>query len=380
MIRRSLFAHHYPTNLPLMDSTLIFAGLCLALVCAFEFINGFHDTANAVAPVIYSNSLSPKKAVALAAFFNFLWVVIGGTGVAIGIMKLLPLDKIASSSMAFGICAVLALLIAAIIWNFGTWYLGIPASSSHTLIGSILWVSLVMNYTDPSVVLPWHKVISTFESLLFSPIFGFFLAFGAMHLLHLYVKNTDFFRHPGRFWNKYPKPWIKYTLIVSSTFVSFAHGSNDGQKWVGLAMLILIAFFPTMYNIPGIINGTEMIPYWVIIMISISLGLGTMIGWKRIVITIGEKIGKDKLTYAQATVASLMTAVTIQGASYLHLPVSTTHIMSSGVAGTMAHEHGKNGLQGGTIRAILMAWVLTLPVSTVLAGGIFMALQMVFVK
>ncbi len=364
-----------------MEHAYLFAGLCLALVCAFEFINWFHDTANAVAPVIYSNSLTPKKAVVLAAFFNFIWVLVGGTGVAIGIMKLLPLEKLASAGITFGICAVLSLLIAAIIWNFGTWYMGLPASSSHTLIGSILGVSLAMYYLDStSVTIPWGKVISTFKSLLFSPVAGFFLAFGAMHVLHLYVKNADFFKHPGRFWNKYPKPWIKYGLIGSSVFVSFAHGSNDGQKWVGLAMLILIAFFPTMYDIPGIIWGTEAIPYWVIIMISISLGLGTMVGWKRIVITIGEKIGKDKLTYAQATVASIMTAITIQTASHFHLPVSTTHILSSGVAGTMAHEHGKWGLQWGTIKAILMAWVLTLPVSTALAWVIFLILNFLFVR
>jgi phosphate/sulfate permease len=200
-----------------------------------------------------------------------------------------------------------------------------------------------------------------------------------MHILHLYVKNLEFFKHPGRSWNKHPQNWIRGTLITSSAFVSYAHGSNDGQKGVGLAMLILIAFFPSQFDIPGIIKGTEVIPYWVIIMISVSLGLGTMVGWKRIVVTIGEKIGKDKLTYAQATVASIMTAVTIQSATYFHLPVSTTHIMSSGVAGTMAHEHGKHGLQGGTIKAILMAWVLTLPVSTLLAGGIFFVLQVLFV-
>jgi phosphate/sulfate permease len=237
-----------------------------------------------------------------------------------------------------------------------------------------------MHYMDLSVMLPWHKVIDTFKSLLMSPVIGFMLAFGTMHILHLYVKNKDFFKHPGRWWNKYPEKWIKYTLIGSSAFVSFAHGSNDWQKWVGLAMLILIAFFPTMYDIPGITSGSEAIPYWVVIMISVSLGLGTMVGWKRIVITIGEKIGKEKLSYAQATVASLMTAITIQWASHLHLPVSTTHILSSGVAGTMAHEHGKWGLQGGTIKAILMAWVLTLPASTLLAGGIFYILHMVFVR
>lgn len=149
-------------------------------------------------------------------------------------MKLLPLDKIAYESshvgIAFGICVVLSLLIAAIIWNFGTWYIGLPASSSHTLIGSILGVSLVMHYMDTTVALPMEKVIATFESLLFSPVLGFILAFGAMHVLHLYVKNHDFFKHPGRFWNKYPEKWIKTTLITSSAFVSFAHGSNDGQK------------------------------------------------------------------------------------------------------------------------------------------------------
>lgn len=472
------------TNYHYFMEVYILLGFCLLLVCAFEFINGFHDTANAVAPVIYTNSLSPKRAVLLAAFFNFLGVSLGGISVAMGIIHLLPLDMIASQGVAFGICVVLSLLIGAIIWNFGTWYLGIPASSSHTLIGSILWVSLVMYYLDPATVtIPWTKVIDAGKSLLVSPIVGFMLAFGAMHILHLYIKTNDFFQHPGRFWNKFPKAWIKGTLISSSAFVSFAHGSNDGQKWVGLAMLILISLAPTYFamnpnvdlvevkanidiiqsrfdeldmskvsdlekativeareniskienllsqnniaitervsmrkyilkvqkdykeiaskefslvpqanagsemknlsdispNIDMISSVTDYAPWWIIAMISISLGLGTMIGWKRIVITIGEKIGKDKLTYAQGTVASLMTAATISSASHFGLPVSTTHILSSGVAGTMAHEHGKWGLRWDTIRSILMAWVLTLPISTVLAGTIFYILHFLFV-
>jgi phosphate/sulfate permease len=455
-----------------MDIILITAVLCLALVAAFEFINGFHDTANAVAPVIYTNSLTPRKAVLLAAFFNFIWVILGGIGVAMGIIHLLPLDMMANQpGIGFGLCVVLALLFAAIIWNFGTWYLGIPASSSHTLIGSILGVSLAMYMIDDSVQLPLKKVTEVFESLLVSPVVGFMLAFWAMHLLHLFVVSKDFFKHPGRWWNRTPKPWIKYGLISTSAFVSFAHGSNDGQKWVGLAMLILISLLPASFAInpaanykdinasvssleESIINlghedldpkvkasiehiqrearalrdgvnkeeltakdkvdlrkhvltiqkeakavgeedkkirnliahDVEMIssvtdyaPWWIIAMISISLGLGTMIGWKRIVITIGEKIGKDKLTYAQGTVAALMTAITISAASHLHLPVSTTHILSSGVAGTMAHEHGKDWLQGDTIRSILMAWVLTLPVTTILAGAIFLILRFLFV-
>jgi phosphate/sulfate permease len=173
---------------------------------------------------------------------------LGGISVAMGIIHLLPLDMIANQPVAFGICVVLALLFAAIIWNFGTWYIGLPASSSHTLIGSILGVSLAMYYLDPTgVSIPWTKVLDAGKSLLASPVFGFLLAFGAMHVLHLYVKNHDFFQHPGRFWNKFPKTWIKASLISSSAFVSFAHGSNDGQKGVGLAMLILISLAPTYF-------------------------------------------------------------------------------------------------------------------------------------
>jgi phosphate/sulfate permease len=322
-----------------------------------------------------------------------------------------------------------------------------------------------------AVTLPWKKVWDVFRSLLASPVVGFMLAFGAMHMLHLWVVNKDFFKHPGRFWNRYPKPWIKYGLIGSSALVSFAHGSNDGQKWVGLAMLILISLLPASFAInpaanyadinssvlrleESIINldhddldpavktsiesiqsesralaneinkddlsiaekislrkhvlkiqkeaktvgekntdikaliekdvaiissVTDYAPWWIIAMISVSLGLGTMIGWKRIVITIWEKIGKEKLSYAQGTVASMMTALTIGASTFYHLPVSTTHILSSSVAGTMAHEHGKNGLQGGTIKSILMAWLLTLPVTTILAWCLFMILRWLFV-
>jgi phosphate/sulfate permease len=467
----------------LFSGTGILLIVCILLVCTFEFINGFHDTANAVAPVIYTNSLEAKKAVILAAICNFLWVLLGGTGVAMGIIHLLPLDVIADQSVTFGICVVVSLLFSAIIWNLWTWYFGIPASSSHTLIGAILWVSLVMYTLYDSVTLPIAKTREVFESLLVSPIVGFMLAFWAMHILHLYIKNKMFFSHPGMLWNRFPETWIKTSLIGTSAFVSFAHGSNDGQKWVWLAMLILIALMPahfainpaidmrtlrenivpieqhfsqidtstihpedakmitdtreklktlntiiqteTLENtekihvrqlvleiqknyqniiekksilIPNVHAGnpetnellgkniallsdlTNYVPLWVIVMISISLGCGTMIWWKRIVITIWEKIGKEKLSYAQWTVGALMTAITISTASHLHLPLSTTHILSSGIAGTMAHEYGKHGLQWETIKSILLTWILTLPIATLLAGGIFWVLISLFVK
>jgi inorganic phosphate transporter, PiT family len=203
--------------------------LFLFLVCAFEFINGFHDTANAVAPVIYTNSLSPKKSVMIAAFFNFLGVAIGGTAVAMGIIHLLPIDHIITEPTGYGIAVVSALLLSSIIWNFGTWYLAIPASSSHTLIGSILGVSIVMWWLGGE--LPhWGKATDIVKSLFLSPIIGFGLAFGGMWVVHHITKDTSVFGHPGVLLNRHPKHGIQYALIATSAFVSYAHGSNDGQK------------------------------------------------------------------------------------------------------------------------------------------------------
>ena len=445
-----------------------------------------NDTANAVAPVIYTNSLSPVRSVFLAAIMNFLGVLTWGIGVAMGIMHLLPLDIIVEKSLSFWVVLILSLLFSAIIWNLSVWYLGIPSSSSHALIGSILGVSIAMQYLDPSVIPSWAKAEEVFKSLLISPLIWFGLAFLCMGLLHKIVTSSDFFKRPGWLFNREPKNWIRYLLIGVSGFVSYAHGSNDGQKWVGLAMLILISLVPASFainpsidmteirtnithvdsvlnavdetrfetsekivfwetrdhvarlktlleqevlsntekvevrkhilkiqkdykvmseqkyafipkvqadsfnsapadllslkaSIDNISSATDYAPWWILAMISIALGAGTMVGWKRIVTTIWEKIGKEKLNYAQATTGALITAVTIWTATKLWLPVSTTHILSSGIAGTMTFEHGKWWLQWGTIRHILMAWVLTLPVTITLSAGIFLLLWKLFV-
>jgi phosphate/sulfate permease len=342
----------------------------LFLVCAFEFINGFHDTANAVAPVIYTNSLSPKKSVIIAAFFNFLGVAIGGTAVAMGIIHLLPVEHIISGGYWFWLAIITALLASSIIWNLGTWWLGIPASSSHTLIGSIIGVTIVIWILGGEVP-HWAKAYEILKSLLISPIIGFGLAFGGMWIIHHVTKDTSIFWHPGILTNRHPKFGIKYALIATSAFVSYAHGSNDGQKGVGLMMLILVILVPHQFSV-------EVIPWWVIATISLSLGLGTMIGWRRIVVTLWEKIWKHKLSYAQATVASLMTAITITLASKFWLPVSTTHIMSSGVAGTMWFEYGKNWLDINTMKHIMMAWVLTFPITVLMSGTIFYGIAKIF--
>ncbi len=458
-------------------------GLSILLVvvilaaCVFEFINGFHDTANAVATVIYTRSLTPKVAVIWSGIWNFIGVYFGGIAVAMGIVNLLPMDALVDQNIYHSIAMIAALIITAIVWNLVTWYYGIPCSSSHTLIGSIFGVGIAFMFIGGSAALNWKKVTDAGLSLLISPIVGFGLALILMFVFKKLIKKKRFFKQPDPV--KKPPFWIRFVLVLTSTSVSFSHGSNDGQKGVGLIMIILIAFLPGQFaldssknttNIDGNLvqignylnkidtlklaaadyttyadlkskiastkivldksQGPEEIPYserfgvrknilaigklsdklfkseslknttkinltekeadhfkknvkelsayteyapwWVILLISVSLGLGTMIGWKRIVITLGEKIGKSNLTFAQGTSAGIIAAGTIGISSGLGLPVSTTHVLSSGIAGTMVSEGGIKNLQGGTIKNILLAWVITIPVTVILSGGLFL--------
>ena len=456
---------------------LLFISLFAA--CAFEFVNGFHDTANAVATVIYTNSLKPTVAVVWSGICNFAGVLLGGIGVAMGIVNLLPVELLVDQNVYHSIAMVLALLISAIIWNLGTWYFGLPSSSSHTLIGSILGVGLAFatmpeNKTGSAV--NWDKAIETGEALLLSPLLGFSLAIILMFLLRRFVNEeakAQLFKEPKK--NAPPPSWIRAILVTTCSLVSFFHGSNDGQKGVGLIMLILIGVVPYHFaiktdldpsllstNISGIeqsiatldstrlsavnrtrlmqtrnelaglnklVNGplvdnripneerlevrrdlllinsnmkkivedegsnlsasqvatlnvnlgeekglrrfTDYAPLWVILMIALSLGLGTMIGWRRIVVTVGEKIGKQHLTYAQGASAELVAAVMIGVASGLKLPVSTTHVLSSGIAGTMVANKGIKNLQADTVRNIALAWILTLPVTVLLSFTLY---------
>lgn len=456
---------------------LLFISLFAA--CAFEFVNGFHDTANAVATVIYTNSLKPTVAVVWSGICNFTGVLLGGIGVAMGIVNLLPVELLIDQNVYHSVALVLALLLSAIIWNLGTWYFGIPSSSSHTLIGSILGVGLAfstMPENKAGSAVNWEKAIETGEALLLSPLLGFSLAIVLMFILRRSVSEdvrNQLFKEPKK--NTEPPTWIRTILIVTCSLVSFFHGSNDGQKGVGLIMLILIGIVPYHFairadldprlmqaNIAGVeqtvavlnpgqlspanqgrlketrtelnelkqlVNGpldnqkipnakrlnmrrdlllinnnmrkiaedeganlsasqtailnkslgeesglrryTDYAPFWVILMIALSLGLGTMIGWRRIVVTVGEKIGKQHLTYAQGASAELVAASMIGLASWLKLPVSTTHVLSSGIAGSMVASKGVKNLQADTIRNIALAWVLTLPVSILLAFTLY---------
>jgi PiT family inorganic phosphate transporter len=459
-------------------------------------VNGFHDTANAVATVIYTHSLPAEMAVVWSGVFNFLGVLTSTGAVAFGIVSLLPVELILQVGSSAGFAMVFALLIAAIIWNLGTWWFGLPASSSHTLIGSIIGVGIahaLARGLDGTSGVDWSKATEIGYALLLSPLFGFCAAALLLLALKLVVRNPALYAEPK---GQQPPPWwIRGILILTCTGVSFAHGSNDGQKGMGLIMLILIGTVPTAYalnrapapeqlpsfqaasvaaaaviqkqaagysvlgnprpavtafvsqrkinegtyvslaalvkeisdqvaqygsiaKIPAtavantrndmylasealrflmkdkenaltkqemaVLNtykkeldsATRFIPTWVKVAVAIALGLGTMIGWKRIVVTVGEKIGKSHLTYAQGASAELVAAGTIGAADVFGLPVSTTHVLSSGVAGTMAANG--SGLQMATVRNLLMAWVLTLPAAITLSATLYIVFLNIF--
>lgn len=460
--------------------------LCLIAACGFEFVNGFHDTANAVATVIYTNSLKPWSAVILSGIFNFLGVMISvyfGLSVAVKIINLLPVETLVDQNLSHSLAMVMALLVTAIFWNLLTWYFGIPCSSSHTLIGSILGVGLAYSLLPESIgeAVNWGEAQKIGLSLFLSPLFGFSMTIVLMYFLRVTTKKTDYgdglFKEPKK--NQPPPLWIRIILICTCSGVSFFHGQNDGQKGVGLVMLILIGIVPTYFALDSRFDPTDLpkplekiekivysidstslsrpdreklasvkfmtdrlqtrfatlkdvedipvkerfevrkdimlidrnltsiaakeevklstrdkdqvksqlkklrgitdyAPTAVILMISISLGLGTTIGWKRIVKTVGEKIGKEHLTYAQGASAELVAASTIGLSSSFGLPVSTTHVLSSGIAGSMVASKGVKNLQQDTVRNIIMAWFLTLPVVMIMAGTLFLLFRSIF--
>jgi len=475
----------------------ILLGIALLVALGFEFVNGFHDTANAVATVIYTHSLPPHFAVVWSGVWNFTGVLVSSGAVTFGILSLLPVELILQVGSDAGFAMVFALLIAAIIWNIGTWSLGLPASSSHTLIGSIIGVGLANQLMAPAGSstsgVDWGQALNVGKTLLISPMIGFVCAALLLLAMKALIKSKQLYEAPKG--NEPPPFWIRGLLVLTCTGVSFAHGSNDGQKGMGLIMLILIGTVPTAYalnrampddqvvqfhavaqateqsltpyangvaapadfregvgayvrsheikpeTVPALIKlidasanqvaqygslsrvpidsvdnvrndmyltseairlmqkakapafddatntnltaykkdldgATKFIPLWVKVAVAIALGLGTMVGWRRIVVTVGEKIGKSHMTYAQGGAAELVAMGTIFAADWYGLPVSTTHVLSSGVAGTMAAN--KSGLQMSTVRNLLMAWVLTLPAAILLSGVLYFIFRHLF--
>lgn len=351
---------------------MLLLGIFIFLACAFEFVNGFHDTANAVATVIYTKSLKPTTAVIWSGFMNFLGLITGGVGVTMAIVGLIPKEILTDTNTSHTIQMVAALLISAIGWNLLTWYKGIPASSSHTLIGAIIGIGVGYSLLYGVDVVNWKKAYDIGKALFLSPLLGFSLVIIIMILLYKILKKKDIFQEPDGI--NPPPFWIRAILFTTCSLVSFFHGRNDGQKGIGLVMIILMAFLPTVYHLENVANP----PMWVMWMVALSLGIGTMVGWKRIVVIIGEKIGKTHLTYAQGATAELVAAITIGLSTLYKLPVSTTHILSSGIAGSMVASQGVKNLQTSTIKIILSAWLLTLPVTIGLSAGLFLLFRFIF--
>ena len=516
----------------LSASGTTFLVIALTLALAFEFVNGFHDTANAVATVIYTHALPPRVAVVWSGLCNLAGVLVSSGAVAYSILALLPVELVINVGSGAGFAMIFSLLLSAILWNVGTWALGLPASSSQTLIGSILGVGLAHSLMAGHGVvdgLNWSQVYKVFLSLLLSPVIGFGCAAVLLLLLKAAVRDPSLFRPPLK--DAPPPRWIRGTLLLTCTGVSFAHGSNDGQKGMGLILLILIGILPAEYalnlnarpddlrrleasaalvqpileahaaraatepalqsshdpdpparrrlaivgspsptmarppqptqqqhgaaveqadelaeylrsggkltahtfaavaetnrQLADLVRGkrslrdiapedrktlrtdlflvdqtlgklvsthriddagereliakyhgqlddtTKYLPTWVKVAVALALGCGTMVGWRRIVVTVGEKIGKEHLNYGQGAAAEVVAMLTIGAADFLGLPVSTTHVLSSGVAGTMAANG--SGVQLATVRNVVLAWVLTLPVCVLLGAGMFSA-------
>ncbi|WP_373322031.1 inorganic phosphate transporter [Acetobacter oeni] len=484
----------------LATGTFVLLGIALLIALGFEFVNGFHDTANAVATVIYTRSLPPLVAVIWSGFWNFLGVATSTGAVAYSIVTLLPVELILQAGSTAGYAMIFALLLAAIIWNLVTWAFGIPNSSSHALVGSIMGVGLANQLLAPDGAatqgVDWGQVEKVFSALLFSPICGFVMAGLLLLVMKFFIKNRSLYKSPEG--DRPPPLWIRSLLIFTCTGVSFSHGGNDGQKGMGLIMLILIGAAPTAYalnrampesampafiqsadharqvfqahagDVPVTMNemkareavgaalraksvsspdtfaalavlssdisssvrtygsmksvpaaavpnvrtdmylvadairvmgeknesfsaddrktvkafqsdlyaGTRFIPLWVKISVAIALGLGTMVGWKRIVVTVGEKIGKTHMTYAEGASAEIVAMTTIGLAERFGLPVSTTHILSSGVAGTMAANG--SGIQMATLRSMALAWVTTLPAAMAISGCLYIVFRQLF--
>lgn len=460
-----------------MNETGYFWVICLALalICIFEFINGFHDAANAIATSVYTNSIKPIYAVAISGALNFVGVLIGGISVAMGIIQVMSPEVIYSSDIVSSIILAFSILLGAILWNYGTWHYGIPASSSHTLIGAMLGGSVGFSFFNDIPLLAgvnWAKAMDIFVSFLISPIVGFFIGAGLLYIARHIIKNKEAILATTQHGSAPPLKF-RIPLLLTSAGVSLAHGSNDGQKGVGLLMLVLISCMPAYFAMnPGLNvrdfkdlthsaaqieqvltteeyqfseagqkallstkkiqsiaaensvrelskderislrknigvvlksikgmdkeqvglleqrkllsqhkkplqNSIEYAPFWALIIVATSISLGTLIGWKRVAHTIGAKLGNSPMTYSSAITAQTTAALTIGIASITGLPVSTTHMLSSGVVGSSWAVGG--GINQKTVRSILITWAVTLPMAMIFSTLIYGLLHWIFI-
>ena len=458
-----MLAHILPSSAVVI--TLLIA--CFVLVLAFEATNGFHDTSNAVATVIYTNTLKPVPAVVWSGIINFVGVLVGGIAVAYALVEILPPDVLTPPDGAPALPMLIALFVSALFWNLLTWGFGIPNSSSHCIIGALIGVACgdaIMRQRSLAQGVDWHQIMTVLEGLALSPVLGLILAGGLYGILRLMVRRGHLLEPPEG--DRPPAWWLRGLLVLTCTSVSFAHGTNDGQKSIGLIMLTIIGLLPatfalnpqsgaalqalpaharaaipliqqygddrrqagvdaakalesfkpseaswTLQQAPDVVKGrterrgnvysvisqlrhvsenpaadkttkakatalrkqmgppVQFAPLWVRVLSALCLGIGTMIGYRRVVRTLGERLGKSHMTPGQGGSAELVGSILIGLAGFTGLPVSTTHVITAGIAGTMVA--GRQGVQRGMVVRILAAWVFTLPATMVIAGALF---------
>ncbi|HLZ99053.1 MAG TPA: inorganic phosphate transporter [Steroidobacteraceae bacterium] len=446
----------------------------LLMVIMFEATNGFHDAANAVATVIYTKSLEPGRAVVLSGLMNFLGVLIGGIAVAYALVELLPAEVLSPPDGGPAVAMLVSLFVAALAWNIGTWWLGLPNSSSHCLIGSLIGVALGNALARSRSVIEgvhWPQLWKVLQALALSPVLGLILSGALYFICRKSLRDENLYKPVS---DRPPVWWMRGILVLTCSGVSFTHGTNDGQKSIGLIMLTIIGLFPATYalnpaageslrDMPAVMSqaaplvrrygddqketamaaiarietrvdsGTgdpdpkieagpgspqaklrssvrddvyqviaqlkhaeevrglsaaekaqarkvakqlgdsvEYAPLWVRMLSALCLGIGTMFGYRRIVTTLGERLGSIHLTPAQGASAEIVSSLLIGTAGFTGLPVSTTHIVTSGIAGAMLTSGVR--LRYGMISRIVVAWAFTLPVTILIAGGMYYVL------
>ncbi len=463
---------HFTPSSDIIIAMLVF---CFILVLAFEATNGFHDTSNAVATVIYTHSLKPIPAVIWSGLLNFIGVLVGGISVAYALVEILPPDVLTPPDGSPAVPMLVAIFTAALFWNVLTWAFGIPNSSSHCIIGALIGVAAsdaLLRSRGLGQGVDWSQILTVLKALAISPILGLIGAGGLYAILRLVVRRGHLFEPPKE--GEPPVWWLRGLLILTCTSVSFSHGTNDGQKSIGLIMLTIIGLMPATFalnpeapqqlarlgqnaataipliqrygddlkdealkaakilqqvkpdvwaaapasdgtdtgsvratrsqlrgdvyfvlsemkhieqlgNAPADDKATaerlqkamgppvQYAPIWVRVLSALCLSAGTMVGYKRVVRTLGERLGKQHMTPGQGASAELVGSALIGTAGFTGLPVSTTHIITSGIAGTMIA--GGQGVQSGMLTRIALAWLFTLPVTIGLAGALFYLLD-----
>lgn len=332
-----------------MDTVLVVTLLVVVCALAFDFINGFHDTANAIATSVSTRALKPRTAVLMAAVMNFLGAI-AFTGVAKAITK----DIVDPFALQNGSVVILAALISAIIWNLVTWYFGIPSSSSHAIIGSIAGAAIA---AAGFAVLNYDGFLKIIQALILSPFIAIAVGFIMMSIFKVVFKNFPLYRTNKGF---------RTVQIFTAAIQAFTHGTNDAQKAMGIITMALIA---------AGWQATDDVQGWVRFACALAMGLGTSIGGYKIIKTVGGKI--MKIRPVNGIAADISSASIIFGATLIHLPVSTTHVISSAIMGVGAAQRVK-GVKWGVARKIVLTWVITLPISATLAALIYFLINLIF--